>query len=238
LNPEAFNGPVFFILSHASGSAFHYLEGFQRLGARLSLAPLDLPGHGKRRDEPLLYSMGGIVADLLAQARPFLEGGKGYYVFGHSMGALNAFLLALAITGAGLGAPRRLFLSSYSTPGWHPIPPGMSGLPDLELWETSADRFGVLFGQRVPTEEQMGLFTPVYRADLVAVENYSRPEPIPVLGAPITAVYAESDMVDRALVSAWQGWTSFPLEVIELPGGHFHPLEMPAQLEEIILSRL
>jgi surfactin synthase thioesterase subunit len=232
------NGSAFFILSHASGSGHHYLEGFQNLGRLVELVPMDLPGHGKRKDESLLYSMEEIVGDLAREAAKSLSGGRDYYVLGHSMGALNGFLMADALIKAGFRSPKRLFMSSYSTPGWHPIPPGMSKLPDLEMWKASALHFGVLNNQPIPTPEQMELFSPVYRADLVAVEKYFQPDPIPVIDAPITAVYAESDMVNQAQVEAWRGWSTYPVEIIRVPGGHFHPLERPAQLEAIIMDRL
>jgi surfactin synthase thioesterase subunit len=232
-------GRIFFFLSHAAGSARNYPDLYPRIRKAFRTVPLDLSGHGARREERLLYSMEEIVEDLHRQAAASLEGAKTppYHIFGHSMGALNAFLLAVKLTENGHPPPERLFLSSYSVPGWHPIPPGMAKLPDREMWEESALRFGVLNGEPVPSEERMRLFSPAYRADLLAVEGYRPPEPSPVLDAPLTVFYAENDMVDGELAGAWRDFSSRPLDLVKLPGGHFHPLENPLQLEDILLSR-
>jgi pyochelin biosynthetic protein PchC len=160
-----------------------------------------------------------------------------WYVFGHSMGAVTGYVMAGRLGELGYGAPSRFIASSFSVPGWHPIPPGMELLPAPELWRVSAERFGVLNGQPIPSPEQMAVHTPVYRADLTAVAGY-RPEGLSGLGCPVTVVYAESDMVDRDLAARWAGLSPWPPEIVQVPGGHFHPLELPARLEELILARL
>ena len=45
-------------------------------------------------------------------------------------------------------------------------------------------------------------------------------------------------MVNAELVAKWRGWTRFPLDMVMVPGGHFHPLERPAQLVELIRGRI
>jgi surfactin synthase thioesterase subunit len=231
--------PLFFILAHAVGSGRHYVEALKGLSGKVDLFPLDLPGHGSREGEPPLRTMDAIVADLLprAEAAQRPRGGP-YYVFGHSMGGFNAFLLAFAMAGAGLGPARRFFVSSNSVPGWHPLVPGMSKLPELELWQESARRFGVFNNKPLPTPDQMRRLTPAYRADMEAVAAYRLPDPRPVLGSPITAFYTDDDIVDLPLMEAWEGFTTRSLEIIKLLGGHFHPLERPGQLVDAILPRL
>ncbi|MDR2611591.1 MAG: alpha/beta fold hydrolase, partial [Deltaproteobacteria bacterium] len=234
--------PVLFLLAHATGNAGRYAELLPRLAARARLAPLDLPGHGSRRREAPLGDMEDIRDDLARQAAGILGAGAPggparYYVLGHSMGAVNGYVMTERLMSLGLGAPARFFASSFSVPGWHPIPPGMPGLPDPEMWRVSAERFGVLNGQPVPSPEQMAIHSPVYRADLRAVEGY-RPRRLTRLPCPVTVVYAESDMVDAALASRWAALTASPPEIVKVPGGHFHPLERPGRLEELLLERV
>ncbi|MDR1312477.1 MAG: alpha/beta fold hydrolase [Deltaproteobacteria bacterium] len=279
--------PVLFLLAHATGSAFRYAELLPGLSGKADVVPLDLPGHGARRGEPLLRSMEGIREDLAGQAAGALdarrgvpspgappegreaEGGPGgrpgvnsdgaaaaaadggasarageavgervpYCVFGHSMGVVNGYVMTERLMESGYGPPERFFASSFSVPGWHPIPPGMPELPDVEMWLESAARFGVLNGQPVPSPETVESHSPVYRADLKAVEGY-KPERLTALPCPVTVVYAESDMVDYGLAARWEGLTPYPPEIIRVPGGHFHPLELPGQLQGILLERL
>ncbi|MDR1040385.1 MAG: alpha/beta fold hydrolase [Deltaproteobacteria bacterium] len=255
LSEAGAGAPVFFILAHATGSAQRYAELLPRLASKARVVPLDLPGHGARRGEPLLDDMEAIREDLAAIACAALDGAgaagqrgapsgspgtvvtdRRYHVFGHSMGVVNGYVMTERLMAMGCGAPLRFFASSFSVPGWHPIPPGMPELPDYEMWRESALRFGVLNGQPIPTPEQMEIHSPVYRADLRAVEGY-RPRRLTPLPCPVTAVYAETDMVDAGLVSRWEGHCA-SLETVLVPGGHFHPLENPGRLEELILARI
>jgi surfactin synthase thioesterase subunit len=254
---------LLFLLAHATGAAGRYAELLGGLSAKARLAPLDLPGHGSRRGERALSDMEGIREDLAVQAAAALRGDgspegpgaapqaraarppeapegsafPGYFVFGHSMGAVCGYVMTERLMALGYGPPRRFFASSFSVPGWHPIPPGMADLPDLQMWQESALRFGVLNGQPVPDPERMETHSPVYRADLRAVEGY-RPGRLTVLPCPVTVFYAESDMVDGELAGRWRGLSARPPEIVRVPGGHFHPLERPGQLEGLLLARL
>jgi surfactin synthase thioesterase subunit len=230
---------VFFLCSHASGTAYHYVDAFQSLNEMVRLVPLELPGHGKRRGEKLLDSLWDIALDLSSLAiESFMEDTNlPYYVFGHSMGALNAYLTTQVLIERGFTNLRHFFVSSYSIPGWHPIPPGMTEMPDEDMWWESAKRFGVLNNQPIPTPEQMELYSNVYRTDLKAVYNF-KPKGKSYLPAPISVFYAENDMVDLKLVEPWKDYSHFSVEIIKVPGGHFHPLENPQTIESIIIQRL
>jgi surfactin synthase thioesterase subunit len=234
--------PYLFIMAHAAGSAGAYRDSLKKLGRYFSLVAMDLPAHGQRnRDSGPLLSMEEIETFLVGQAldlQPSLEA-AGYSIFGHSMGALCAFVLAYSLISKGYPPPRRLYVSSYGRPGWHPLPPGFSDLPDRQLWEESAARFGSLHPESPDPEEKILLFAPIMRADYKAVEAY-RPPILPrPLAFPITAIYSrESDMVNEGHISAWQELSSFPLDIRPVGGSHFHALERPEVIVGIIQETL
>jgi surfactin synthase thioesterase subunit len=231
--------PAFFLLAHGSGSAYHYLEAFPKLNEAARLVPAELPGHGKRRSEALLDDLLDIGEDLAENAVNSLteESGFSYYAFGHSMGALTAYLLILGLLKRGFTGVKRFFVSSYSVPGWHPIPVGMREMPDEAMWLESARRFGVLNDQPLPPPERMELHSRVYRADLKAVENFTLTEK-KLIPSPITVFFAENDMVDLQLAEPWKDFGLFGAEIIKVQGGHFHPLENPDQLQKLVIDRL
>jgi surfactin synthase thioesterase subunit len=233
------NGDALFLFAHASGSSHRYGEAFGELGKFARLEPLELPGHGKRRGEKALDDLGPIVADLTDLAEKSLGRDKSapYRVFGHSMGTLVAYLTVNALLERGYRGIKRFFASSNSVPGWHPIPRGMTELPDEEMWLESAKRFGVLNNQPIPPPEQMKIYSDVYRADLRAVMKH-KPTETPKLPCPVTVFYAEKDMIDRELAEAWKDFGSMEVEILKVPGGHFHPVENPGIVEKLIIERL
>ena len=228
-----------FLLGHAGGSPTLYVSRFPALARHLDLVPLDLPGHGRRIDEPLLETVPDMVADLRIGIRPFLQNpNEPYALFGHSMGGLLAFALQLALT-AENQHPRRshLFVSSTCFPGRHHISPDLPTLPDRDLWQRSAAYFSGMSKEVAASEELMALFVPILRADLKAVLSWSPPR-LQAVDTPLTVIGGETDIVSREDLQFWQDYTtgSFTLQV--LPGNHFHLVEKPRPLEELLLSAL
>ncbi len=228
--------PLLFLLAHAGGSAAVYQTAFKRLSAQFEIVALELPGHGRRINEPLLTSMELMVIDLHRQVERALTTEPDYVIFGHSLGGLAAFLLAHEISGRGLPPPARLVISSACVPGSHRVNPALLALSDADLWRASADYFGAPNREALDSEELMLLFTPILRADLQAVLDYKPRGEFTPLDVPLAAVFAEGDIVGPEDMSRWQSFTRPPLVVSRLAGGHFHPLVNPAAVEELILG--
>lgn len=228
-----------FLLGHAGGSPGTYVPRLASLARRLELIPLDLPGHGRRIDEPLLETVPDMVADLRHQLRPFFQGkGECYALFGHSMGGLLAFALQLS-----LAAERRyplaehLFVSSTCFPGRHHIPAELPHLADRELWFKSAAYFSGISQEVAASSELMALFAPILRADLKAVLAWSprEIEPVPV---PLTVMAGKADIVNRKDLEFWRNYTTRSFSAHLLPGNHFHLLDNPRAVAALVLSSL
>lgn len=217
-------------VAHAGASVTAYTPLAARLGDGVLFHGAELPGHGRRLREPLLTSVEAMALDVLAATRHLLPGP--YAIFGHSMGALVAHGLALAIREAGLPPPRRLFVSGCSAPGRTRLPPG------LATWESDAFWSFVSQYNGVPTEfmaypELLEIFEPILRADFQAVTGY-RPALAAPLDIPVTVFYGLEDSLTGEELSAWQAVTSLPLELLPFPGGHFYLLEQTGPLAERI----
>jgi medium-chain acyl-[acyl-carrier-protein] hydrolase len=228
-----------FLLGHAGGSPTLYVSRFPALARRLDLVPLDLPGHGRRIDEPLLESVPAMVTDLRKQLQPFLANGpEPYALFGHSMGGLLAFALQLDLAAERRYSPAdRLFVSSTCFPGHHHIPPDLPALSDQQLWRRSASYFSGMSAEVAASEELMALFAPILRADLRAVLSWSPPH-LEATQVPLTVMGGEADIVNREDLEFWRGYTTGEFSLRVLPGNHFHLLENPRPVEEILLSSL
>src|SRR5580692_11099354 len=98
-----------FGVPYAGGNSWAYRPLEAHLPAAIQLEGLELPGRGRRTGERLCSSLDELADDLFAHLP---RAGVGRYAFfGHSMGALLAFLVTLRIREAGLPPPDALFLS-------------------------------------------------------------------------------------------------------------------------------
>lgn len=221
------DGVTLFCIPHAGGSAAYYagLGAFFKAPAGATDAPIDfhpleLPGRGRRHREPLLPDMNALARDMFTRVAPVAESGP-YALFGHSMGALLAFLCTLLVRDAGLPAPAALFISSAAAPlTYGEILAPISPLPSQEFWE----RVGVLGGVPQCLTENDGFLRylePILRADFAAVENW-RPEPVAPLPTPITVFVGADDVMTVQRAGLWRPLTTGAFRLRTFPGGHFY----------------
>ena len=92
-----------FGIPFSGGNAYSYQALKNQLSANIRFIGLELPGHGTRVAEPLLYTIEEMTDDLLQQID--LNQEDDYAFFGHSLGALLAFLMCRKISNAGKPLP-------------------------------------------------------------------------------------------------------------------------------------
>lgn len=200
------------------GADVSFFADWQReLGDDVAVAPVALPGHGRRITEPLAFSITELADGLL---QPALQAtAKPLALFGHSLGALIAFEAAHRLAAAGR-RPDLLVVSAAPAPQSYPHLPRTCDLPDAEFLESvkalGGDPDGLL---DVP--EMQGFLLPILRADFAAAENYLCP-PRPPLDVPLLVLGGSDDpAVSAAELDRWCETTSGPAEVAVFDGGHF-----------------
>lgn len=208
-----------FCIPHAGGNAAFFAELREHLPPTVHCQPLELPGRGRRHREPLYTDMRVMARDLLSLIEPVVGP---YALFGHSMGALLAFLCAQQAQQAGLPPPRALFLSAAISPeDWDDgRPPAIASLPSEELWARVA-RMGGMPDDIAASEELLRHFEPILRADLAALECW-RPGPVEPLPAPITVFRGEGDTISEEQARQWRRLTRCEFRLRDFPGGHFY----------------
>jgi surfactin synthase thioesterase subunit len=214
-----------FCFPFAGGGATAYLGWQRALGPAVRVMPVHLPGREGRMSEPRFTDLGALTADLDEQLDAELDGP--HLFFGHSMGALIAFNLALRRFERGRPLPRALVLAGYRAPHLGPPRFGDRRLPDAELIGLLS-ALGGIPEPMLRHPQWLNLLLPIVRDDLLLCSKASvrgrRPLPVPI------HVFAGSDdpLAVPAEMDEWAGHTARDFELRVLPGRHFFIREREA----------
>jgi medium-chain acyl-[acyl-carrier-protein] hydrolase len=172
----------------------------------------------------------GLEADLAAlDDRPLA-------FFGHSMGAVLAFELALRRQGAGQ-APLAVFLAGCAAPARLAGRPKTHQLDD-DTFLARLERLGAIPAEVVADPDLRAMVLGILRADITMLENYVGDGdagldcPVWVLGG------REDDAATPADLLAWRDHARAGFEHAEFPGGHFFVNSAATSLVEFLGTRL
>ncbi|MGW1162664.1 thioesterase II family protein [Streptomyces sp. NPDC002513] len=191
------------------------------LPADIEVLAVHLPGRETRVGEPCLTHYQEAVAQLHTALRPFLD--REYALFGHSMGALLAYGVAMAAARHGDPAPARLLVSGAAGPGSTPAKPGRGEWTDAELVQELRDMGGTP-EEVLADRALLDLILPPLRADYALCDSFhgSFTEPAgPPLDCPVSVLGGADDDVSPADLQRWSTFTSADSSLRLFPGGHF-----------------
>ena len=195
-----------------------YQRWVDKMASGVEVCPVQLPGRGNRIRETPFRHMTPLVESLDDALSPYLEGPFAF--FGHSLGAIVSFELALKLQREGRKIPLHLFVSGRRAPGiprQHPI---TYNLPDSEFVE-ELKRLNGTPKEILDHSEFMQLMLPVLKADFEISETYKHSGE-PLRDCPITAFGGKQDEdVPQHFLEAWQEHTTGPFKQRMLPGDHF-----------------
>lgn len=206
---------------HAGGSASFFFPMVKPLAPAVEVVAVQYPGRQDRRHEPNIDSISELADRCFAAVRRFDD--KPLALFGHSMGAVLAYEVALRMREAGLPGPVRLFASGRRAPSRYRaeqvhLQPDDRIIAELRL--LSGTNASVL-----ADPELLEMIMPAVRSDYHAIETY-RHDPQRRLDRPITVLTGDADpRVSMEEAKAWDDHTSAPIDLHVLPGGHFFLVE-------------
>jgi surfactin synthase thioesterase subunit len=224
-----------FCIPFAGGSKYSF-AGLKKVPAqKTTFIPIEIPGRGSRYKELLLTDMAQIADDLLAQLINKID--NPYAIYGHSMGALLAYLLTKRLLQENLSLPIRLFVSGSGGPSVKNRITSSYLLPKDAFLE-GIRKLGGSMEQAINDPSIMNIYEPILRADFQAVElyKYQQEEPFAI---PVTVFFGENDpKVTFLEASAWQKETQAAIEIIPFPGSHFFIFGQESRIVELIEERL
>jgi surfactin synthase thioesterase subunit/aryl carrier-like protein len=178
-------------------------------------------------------SVGEMVSAAEAALGGDLSGPTIFY--GHCIGAIVAYELALRLQREGRSAPDHLVVIGTVGPHLY-VAPDAHRLPTPKLIEL-LQVLSYPFAARLKEDpsflaERLGMV----RADLAAMASYQY-QSSERLKAPITAVSLRLDLWSYPLrTPSWQSHTDARCEVVEWPGDHYYTLRHPERIHEVIRS--
>jgi medium-chain acyl-[acyl-carrier-protein] hydrolase len=222
-----------FLISYAGGSSLAYRTWPQMLPeCNASLAPLELPGHGRRADEALCSNVPELVSDLISQIRNAASQGD-FLIFGHSFGALLAYEVAVAVQDFGLPPARALIISGANPP--HRLKLKMRHQLSNEEFLAYVKRYGGVDERLMKDSVAMAFFIKMLRADYQALECHDWRFKVKV-SAPISVICSEDDLaVERAFLDEWSQYTENRMSLTSLGNeGHLYLSTKRDQLIEVL----
>jgi medium-chain acyl-[acyl-carrier-protein] hydrolase len=218
-----------------AGASAVIFDSWQEVLPQVEVCPFDLPGHGRRADEPLCFdidSVVGIVAPMIAASRhaPFA-------LFGHSMGAIVAFEVARELSLRYQFHPEVLYVAARRAPHlpnpeepWYACPTETffqrwADLVNMPMWIFDNPR------RRATLE-------PILRADCQIVQTYQFTAER-LLACPIVAVGGVADKYcSWSQLTAWQQHTTSRCTVKILSGGHSFVTSSRSELLSLLTADL
>lgn len=207
-----------FCFPYAGAGASVYYGWPAALPAQVEVAAVQPPGRETRVAEPPVGDAMALVDRMYAALLPFMD--RPFAFFGHSAGALLAFLLARRLRAEGRPGPLHLFVSGRMAPHL-PLPePHVHTLADPELMEVLR-HFGGTPEEILQHEEVMQLVMPIVRADFSLGETYVHRDE-PPLAVPMSAYGGREDpLATEETVRAWGEHTSAAFKLRMFDGDHF-----------------
>jgi external thioesterase TEII len=205
-----------FCIPFSGGNAYSYTALKKQLPASIRCFSLELPGHGTRIAEPLLYSVDEMTEDLLRQIDGNLD--SEFALFGHSLGALLAFMLCRKLTEAGKPLPILLIVSGQTAPSLLKTDKHYL-LPDDKFVEVLKDLDGTP-GELLSEKSFLDFFIPIVKADFRAISNYRYQIKKP-LNVPLIVLVGKQEKIKTEDVLRWKEETISETEFYWFEGGHF-----------------
>ncbi|WP_298422738.1 thioesterase domain-containing protein [uncultured Kordia sp.] len=216
-----------FCFPYAGGSAYAYSSWKKGLTENVNLKLIELTGRGVRIGESLYPTMEAVINDLYDKIKNDL--GEHFAFFGHSMGAIIAYELALKVSKEEGRIANHLFLSGRGFPKIkendfkHELPEDEFKEVLMNLEGTPKEVF------QNPTLSK--LFLPIIRSDYRLVERYiPRKNMLQSINTEVSVLSGINDIFSNEELEKWAIITNKKCTIKYFNGGHFFINEKKEEL--------
>ncbi|MDN3357935.1 alpha/beta fold hydrolase [Actinomadura sp. DC4] len=232
---QAPNGTVQLVcFPHAGGSASFYFPVSTALSPGVEVSAVQYPGRQDRRAEPNIDSLPALADAIFPVVRPLAD--RPLAFFGHSMGALLAYEVALRLEADGAPPLTRLYVSGRRAPSRY-RPDAVHRQGDAGI-VAELRRLSATDSELLGDPETLEMILPAIKSDYKAVETYEH-TPGQSVSSPIYALIGDDDpKVTAEEANAWAEHTTGSFEMRTFPGGHFYLVDQSAAVIRLIATDL
>ncbi|MCD7900424.1 MAG: thioesterase domain-containing protein [Bacteroides sp.] len=214
--------PILIMFPFGGGNTFSYRGMVEQLEDTFDIVCTELPGRHFLSGMPLENNMLRLVEFVYSTWISPLNLNRPYIFFGHSMGALIAYLITKELSRRKKKLPIHLVVSGRAAPSvsrksmYHT-------LPSPEFFSV-LEEMGGMSKELLENDGFREYFEPIFRSDFAAVETY-----IYTVGEqleiPITVWTGTRENITENAAQAWQNETTVPLSFERMEGNHFFIFE-------------
>lgn len=210
--------PRLFIFPHAGGTADFYVPLAKACAPAIKCVAVQYPGKRAGRDLSQYTSIPELADRLAVMLKVTETPADHIALFGHSMGSLLAFELAMRFEDAG-NPVAALFVSACAAPGGMRHRSELQG-SDRELLALVCEVTGAN-PEFLNNDQFAATLLPTLRG-LKAIAAYDAP-PQSTVSCPLYAAMGDDDDLGTAeLMSPWRDRTTSQFDLTTFPGGHFY----------------
>ncbi|MET3037840.1 alpha/beta fold hydrolase [Chryseobacterium sp. NRRL B-14859] len=180
---------------------------------------VEYPGRGSRFNHPSIDNIELLLEDLLHIILPHINDSNKYFLYGHSMGALLAYLLSHKIEEMGLQLPSKLIVSGKNSPCCPRKRKKISEFPSDQFWD-ELKSYGGISEEIIANEDIRTYYEPIIRSDFKIVENFEY-RPIKPLSIPIDIFYGDDEEIKDFEIIRWREKTVKTVNIKKMKGNHF-----------------
>ncbi|WP_405776072.1 thioesterase II family protein [Streptomyces sp. NBC_00859] len=216
-------------LAFCGGGAGAYLPWAGQLPPGTGLGAVCYPGREGRFGEEPAANWDALAEDVVSVLEA--ETDRPYVLFGHSLGGLLAFDVAVRLERRGGALPSSLVISSAAAPSPGQSPQDMwpttpwAGWSDTEI-VTWMRAFGILPQYALDDPDLLDMAVELMRADIHARDSYVYEEGV-TTGVPVQLLTGETDeVIPHAAGERWGELARGGFRHDVLPGAHFYTPEV------------
>lgn len=222
---------VLFCFAHAGGSATSFRSWDKFAGSDVQVVPVELPGHAMRFWEKPADEIQELVKEI-AQAISEVIEDRTYTLYGHSFGALLAFLTAYELEKQYHKKAGLLVVSGRHAP-FDEEKGGFRTYMGKQALIDEMRRLGFMSEEMLNNEEFLGIFLTVIMNDYKLNEEYQYANE--KIGVPILAYSSKDDLgAEPEVMKGWNKATNGMFRLYEMAGSHFFVYEMGKSFYELL----